>query len=585
MSDTWRPQRTLAEVDALLCAPGSMHELETRLINGRVHRVYKNQWPSARTFWLWCSDLYADKLYLVFENQRYTYKQVFTSSLRAASIYSEIYGVKKGDRVGICSRNYPEYLVAFWACHLIGAVPVLANAWLPTTPLVHCLVNTQCKLIILDSERADRLEPVVKKLTAEAGATGLVVIESYEGKGHWKGMQRWETVVKNYKRDPTKILKHDPELVPEDNAVIFFTSGTTGLPKGVLSTQRQFLTNALNTLVARRRAVLRRGEEIPVPSPEDPQPGVLISVPLFHVTGMSSLTMTTSLAGGKITLIRKWNPAEAARLIKQERLTSAGGVPSMAADLIESALKGYNLDSLTFGGAPAASIFTTRAHRAFPNVTLYGLTETNSIATSIAGDDYVARPSCCGLPSPVNDILIMKDGQALPRGQIGEIWIRGINIFKEYWRDPAATAKVVTNDGWFATGDLGLQDEEGFVYIRDRIKDIIIRGGENIDSSTVENALFTEGVMEVAAVAVPDKRLGELVAAVVSVKPEYRDKITEESLIALSRTHLPGFAVPVLVLFQAEFPHNPAGKILKTELRELARREWEKRGRKPVAKL
>jgi len=179
----------------------------------------------------------------------------------------------------------------------------------------------------------------------------------------------------------------------------------------------------------------------------------------------------------------------------------------------------------------------------------------------------------------------MKDGQALPRGQIGEIWIRGVNIFQGYWRDPAATAKVVTKDGWFATGDLGLQDEEGFVYIRDRIKDIIIRGGENIDSSTVENALFTEGVREVAAVAVPDKRLGELVAAVVSIKPEYRDKITEESLITLSRTHLPSFAVPVLVLFQAEFPHNPAGKILKSELRELARREWEKRGRKPAAKL
>jgi len=230
---------------------------------------------------------------------------------------------------------------------------------------------------------------------------------------------------------------------------------------------------------------------------------------------------------------------------------------------------------------------TTRARAAFPKVTLaqgYGLTETNSIATSFAGGDYDARPTSCGLPSPVTDILIVKDGKAVPRGQIGEVWIRGPNIMKEYWRDPAATEKVVTKDGWLLSGDIGLQDEEGFLYIRDRIKDVIIRGGENIDSTTVENALFTEGVMEVAAVAVPDERLGELVAAVVSIKADYRDKISERSLVALARTQLPSFAVPVMVLFQTELPHNPAGKVLKADLRGLARREWEKRGRR-AAKL
>ncbi|KAJ7160799.1 long-chain-fatty-acid-CoA ligase [Mycena filopes] len=586
MADTWRPKRTLAEVNALLCAPGTLHELETCIIDGRVQRVYKNQWPSVRTFWLWASELYADKLYIVFEKQRYTYQEVRIRSLKTAAIFNELYGVTKGDRVGICSRNYAEYLVIFWACHLLGAVPVLANAWLPIAPLVHCLGNTQCKLIVLDSERADRLEPEIEKLTAQAGAKGIVVLQSFEGKGRWNGMQPWETVFEKYKGDPMKMLKHDPNVGPEDNATIFFTSGTTGLPKGVLSTQRQFLTNALNTLVARRRAYLRRGEEIPIPSPEDPQPGVLISVPLFHVTGITSLTMTTTLGGGKITLMRKWDPVMAARLIRQEKLTSAGGVPSMAAEIIETT-RGYNLESLTFGGAPAADIMTTRARLAFPNVTLsqgYGLTETNSIATSFAGDDYVARPSSCGLASPVNDILIMKDGKALPPGEIGEVFIRGPNVFAGYWRDPAATAKVLTTDGWFATGDLGLQDDEGFVYIRDRIKDIILRGGENIDSTTVENALFTEGVKEVAAVAVPDKRLGELVAAVVSVKSEYRSKLTEEFLVALSRTRLPRFAVPVIVLFQPELPHNPAGKIIKAELREFARREWQKRG-KAAAKL
>ncbi|KAJ6599084.1 hypothetical protein DFH09DRAFT_1130060 [Mycena vulgaris] len=586
MSDSgWRPQRTVAEVDAILCGPGTMHELETRLIDGQVQRVYKNQWPSVRVFWLWSSNLYSDRTYVVFENQRYTFKEVFARSLKAAAIYGDVYGVKKGDRVGICSRNYPEYVVAFWACHLIGAIPVLTNAWLPTAPLLHCLTHTQCKLIMLDSERADRLEPVIKKLTAEAGATGVVVIEP-EGKGPWKGMKLWETVFKNYKGDPKKVLQADPKLLPEDNALIIFTSGTTGLPKGVLSTQRQFLTNTLNTLVARRRAILRRGEDVPEPSPQDPQQGVLI-VPFFHVTTTSQL-MTASLAGAKIALMRKWIPNEAARLIRQEKLTSAGGVPSMSADLIESNLAGYPLEALTFGGAPAADILTVRARAAFPSATLsqaYGLSETNGIATCFAGEDYVARPSSCGLPSPVNDILVVKDGRALPRGEVGEIWIRGPNVMKQYWRDPAATEKVVTKDGWLMSGDIGLQDKEGFIYIRDRMKDIILRGGENIDSTSVENALFADGVMGVAAVAVPDKRLGELVAAVVSVKPDYRERITEASLIALARTRLPAFAVPVLIIFQAELPHNPSGKILKGELRGLARSEWEKRGRKPAAKL
>jgi len=292
------------------------------------------------------------------------------------------------------------------------------------------------------------------------------------------------------------------------------------------------------------------------------------------------MTMSATFGGAKIVLLRKWNAQEAARLVRQEELTGAGGVPSMCSDLIESELAGYSLDTLSFGGAPTASMLTTRAVATFPNVTLtqgYGMTECNSIATSLAGEDWITRPTSCGLPSPVNDILIVKDGEVLPCGQMGEIWIRGSNVMKGYWGEAAATEKILTKDGWLMSGDVGFQDEEGFVYVRDRIKDIIIRGGENIDSTTVENALFTEGVLEVAAVAVPDERLGELVSAVVTVKPKYRDKVTEQSLKALASTRLPGFAVPVMVIFQAEMQHNPAGKILKGDLRKLAAREWEKR--------
>ncbi|CAK5267158.1 unnamed protein product [Mycena citricolor] len=477
------------------------------------------------------------------------------------------------------------------------------RVWLPTVPLIHCLTHTSCKLIVLDCERAKRLQPSTGKL----GGASLLVLNSHEDKGRrWKGMRCWDEVMAAYDKDTSGILKPDfVDIHPEDNATIMFTSvrgtchldastlltirnQTTGLPKGVLSTQRQFGTNILNAIVARRRAALRRGEEIPVPAPGTPQPGLLISVPLFHVTLTSHMMMAT-FGGAKAVLIRKWVPEEAARVIIDEKLTSAGGVPSMPGDLLETILakQHYPIEGLSLGGAPAPESLPARARKAFPSVTLsqgYGMTECNAIATSFAGEDYLARPTSCGLPPPVNEISIVAKGRAVPAGEVGEVWIRGPNVMKEYWRDTKATSKVLTKDGWLRTGDLGLLDQEGFLYIKDRIKDIIIRGGENIDSTSVENALFTEGVQEAAAVAVPDIKLGELVAAVVSVSPEFREKITEAGLIALARERLPKFAVPVMVLFLDALPHNASGKVVKADLRALAGKEWERR-RKFAAKL
>ncbi|KAF8076364.1 hypothetical protein FPV67DRAFT_1471446 [Lyophyllum atratum] len=578
----WASQRTLSESNAIMCAPGSMHELETCLIDGRLQRVYKNLWPSLRAFWCLVAQEHAKATYVVFENQRYTFSEVFERSIKAASLFKTVYGIQKGDRVGICSRNYPEYLVAFWACHLIGAVSVQVNAWLPLDLLQYCLTHTQCKLIIVDAERADRLEPVVQKLLAEAGVNGFLVLESQEGKGQWEGMQSWNSALDDYKGNTSEFLASNPEILPEDNATIVFTSGTTGLPKGVLSTQRMYLTNLLNVLVASRRAILRRGDNILPTKPLDPPKGILISVPLFHVTGCTSLMMLGSFSGMKIVFMRKWVAEDAARLIKQENIGLAGGVPSMVSDLTDSSLKGFPLDSLMFGGASAPDLLAVRAGKAFPTATMsqgYGLTETNSIAVSFAGADYAARPASCGLPTPVNDIIIMAGNTSVPTGDVGEVWLRGCNIMKEYWCDPGATEKALTKDGWLKTGDLGCLDKDGFLYIRDRIKDIIIRGGENIDSVSVENALYADNrVMEAAAVGVPHARLGEVVAAVISVKPEFKGQLTEASLIDTAAKSLPKYAVPVLIVIQDEpLERTQSGKILKGELRKIARVAWEKR--------
>nr|GAT59407.1 predicted protein [Mycena chlorophos] len=566
MSTTWEPKRSVAEAATLLSAPGEMHELETTLVNGQLQRVYKHLWPSCRAFWLWSTELYGDRTYVVYENERYTFKQMRALTLKAAAVFRDVYGVKKGDRIAICARNLPEYLVAEWACHLIGGVAVLVNAWLPAEPLLYCLTHADCKVILLDPERADRLVSERSKL----GNTDLLVFEP--GSRRWKEMQVWKAVQDNFKGDYQKILTQDPNILPEDDAVIFFTSGTTGLPKGVLSTQPQ-------VTVSRRRAMLRRGDTIPKPSPATPQDSYLVAAPFFHATGTTSLTLAATIGGAKMVLIRKWEPKRAVELIRRENIGMAGGVPSMSLDLIESDFGDYKgLGTLTFGGAPTPAPLLARAKNIFPGILLnhaYGLTECNSIAISVAGEDWVARPTTCGLPSPVNDVAVVKDGKVLPAGEQGEIWLKGCNIMKGYWRDQAATDKVLTKDGWLKSGDIGYVDEEGFVYIRDRMKDIIIRGGENIDSTTVENALFTDGVLEVAAVGVPDPRLGELVVAAVTTRVGH--KLTEESLIALARSRLPHFAVPVMVIFVPELEHNAAGKIMKGGIRKLAAEEWAKR--------
>ncbi|KAF9262994.1 acetyl-CoA synthetase-like protein [Marasmius fiardii PR-910] len=574
----WEPKRTVEECDRIICAPGNPHELERRVIDGRVQRVYKNCWISLREFWLWACNEHKENTFVVYESRRYSYAETLARAAKVAHIFRTVYGIEKGDRVSICSRNYPEYMVAFWACHLIGAVSVLLNAWLPQDGLVFCIARTQTKLLILDPERADVLASAVKDLFKN-GTKAILVLES--GKKTWSNMSNWDETLEWHKSDGSGILREDVKILPEDNATIFFTSGTTGRPKGVLSTQRQFLTNILNVGIAPMRDTLRRGEDIVPPEP-GPQKGILISVPLFHVTGLSSHSMLAAFVGYKIVLMRRWSAREVDRLINAENVVSAGGVPSMVADLLE--IGGFSVEALSFGGAPASKMLPSAIRAKFPEARAgqgYGATETNSIAVSLAGEDQVLRPMSCGLPTPVNDLLIVdpQSAVAVPAGQVGEVWIRGPNVMQEYWGDPEATNKAITKDGWFRTGDLGYLDEEGFLFIKDRLKDIIIRGGENIDSVSVENALYEEpGVLEAAAIGVPDPRLGELVAAVVTIKPNYEGKVTEKSLIELTRGKLPRFAVPAMVIVQTtEMEHTPSGKIVKGTLRTLAREEWERR--------
>ncbi|KAG6844675.1 hypothetical protein H0H87_004849 [Tephrocybe sp. NHM501043] len=287
---SWSPARSLEETEDILCAPGNLHEVETIYLNGRMQKVYKRLWPSVREFWLSRVKKHSEKLYIIFEEQRYTYSAVHQRAIRVAAVFRHVYEVEKGDRIGICSRNCPDYLVAFWAAHLIGAVPVLVNGWLPIEPLQYCLARTDCKVVLVDAERADNLAPVAIEVLRDT-PTNFLVFGEPEDKTRWPGMGSFPAVVKGYRGSSADILARDPLIVPEDNALIMFTSGTTGMPKGVLSTQRQFLTNVPNVMVGGIRANLRQGGNYPDFDVEEiPQKGALIGVPLFHVTGLTSFT-------------------------------------------------------------------------------------------------------------------------------------------------------------------------------------------------------------------------------------------------------------------------------------------------------
>jgi long-chain acyl-CoA synthetase len=369
----------------------------------------------------------------------------------------------------------------------------------------------------------------------------------------------------------------DVQLGPDDDATILYTSGTTGKPKGALGTHRAMLSNIMASASVNARNYLRRGETPPVANPNDPQRPMLLSVPFFHATGCFAIMNPTVAGGGKIVLMRKWDPEGAMQLIEREKIALAGGVPTIAWQLIEHPNRDKydlsSLESVSYGGAPSAPELVRKIVETFPKSLAgngWGMTETSATCTSNSAEDYENRPDSAGPAVAVCDIKIMnlEGTRELPLGEVGELWARGPNIVKGYWNKPEATAATFV-DGWVKTGDLARIDEEGFVFIIDRAKDMLIRGGENIYCVEVENVLYEHpAVMDAAIVAVPHKTLGEEPGAVVHLK--HGMHTTQDELRQFVAGKLAAFKVPVKVVFWPEtLPRNANGKILKTELKKI----------------
>ena len=560
------PARSLREIEALLCAPGAPFEMDTVPVRGVPTRVWKNA-PASLAALAAVGRSHGDATFLVYEDERVS----FAAWHRAvAALAAELrgLGVVKGDRVALASRNLPEWPVVFFAVTVLGAICVPLNAWWTGAELVYGLTNSGSKVLICDAERLARIEPHRAELPAlehvivsrlAAAPAGVLRLEQLIGtSAQWPGL-------------PDADLPQ-AELAPDDPATILYTSGTTGHPKGALGTHRNLVTNILSGGYSGARSVLRREDALPAPA----RKVILTVIPLFHATACSATLMGAVAAGHTIVLMYKWDPVLAFGIIEREKVNMTGGVPTIAWQLLEHPERGnYDLSSIEaigYGGAPSAPELVRKIHEVFGALpgNGWGMTETSATVTSHSAEDYLNRPTSCGPPVAAADLEIRADDGVtlLPSGEVGELWARGPMIVAGYWNNPEASAATFV-DGWVRTGDLAWLDEEGFCFIADRAKDMLIRGGENIYSSEVENALYEHpAVTDAAVVGVPHRTLGEEPAAVVHLAPG--SSASEAELQAFVRTRIAAFKVPVRILFLDEtLPRNANGKILKKDLRAL----------------
>lgn len=462
-------------------------------------------------------------------------------------------------------RNYPEWSIAFWAIGSIGAIVVPLNAWWTGRELQYGLSDSGAKLVIVDQQRLERLEEIELPPTLE----DVVATRCNNLSGQVTDLQSLLEEV------PADIKLPEVDVLPDDDATIFYTSGTTGFPKGTLGTQRNIcsvpVTGAYNGVYT----LLNNGGSLEdLAALQETQQAALLTVPLFHVTGSLGVMLNTLSMGGKLVMFYKWDPALALDAIEKEQITIFGGVPTMVWQLLDEAdVKQCDLSSLRsilYGGAPAAPELLRRIKSLLPNAGAgngWGITETSAAISGISGEDYIERPDSVGRPFPVCEVKVVDQStRELPPNTQGELWVRGPNVTKGYWNKPEANAAAFS-DGWFHTGDVGKIDENGFVYILDRLKDMIIRGGENVYCAEVEAALVEHPAVNAACVfGISHKVLGEEVAAVVEQKPG--STVTEQALKEHVAGLLAKFKVPNELWLRTEaLPLGATGKLQKKELK------------------
>ncbi|MEM9938012.1 MAG: class I adenylate-forming enzyme family protein [Pseudomonadota bacterium] len=571
LPENW-PVMSIEAANAAIAASDTPLKLADGVVGGVAMKVYEQAPPTIRFILEAAEPQFGHRDYMVFEDERVTFSAFARAVEHFAGILTEKFGVVKGDRVAIIMRNYPQWPVPFFAALSIGAIATPMNSWWTGEELEYGLSDSGAKIAVVDPQIYERVREHIDHLE---DLEHIIIARDQDDRADPRvtSMESLIGPVSDWATLP-KIDLPPVDLGPDDDATIMYTSGTTGRPKGALATHRAIISNILNSMTCQIRMLLRRGEAPPEPDPNE-QGATLLAIPFFHATGAFAILIPTMLRGDKIVMMYKWDTGRALPIIPAEQITAVGGVPAIAWQLLEHPDRDqYDLSSIkavSYGGAPSAPELVTTIKKRIPDAAPgngWGMTETCATATLNIGEDYVNRPDSAGAaPGAVELKIVDPDGKTLPPGEVGELWCKGASNCKLYWNRPQATAETFI-EGWVVTGDLARLDEEGFLYLVDRAKDMLIRGGENIYCIEVESALYDHpAVMDASVVGIEHKILGQEVGAVVQLKPG--KSASEDELRAHVANHLAAFKVPVEIQFMDEpLPRNANGKILKTELRD-----------------
>jgi acyl-CoA synthetase (AMP-forming)/AMP-acid ligase II len=512
-------------------------------------------------FDLFCA-LHAGTVAIIADGERITFAEINEAATRVAKALVGGWGVKKGDRVAIAMRNCPAWIVSYIAILKAGGIATLVNGWWQTDELRHGLALTAPVLVLCDAPRAKRVAATGLEL-----ASVTLPIEQPIAEAMAPLLERGGADAEL------------PEVTEGDDATILFTSGSTGLSKGAVSTHRA-VTSGLYSYAMSILTLLGIMES-EGRGPANP-PRTLVNVPLFHVTGEVPVLLNSFVIGRGMVLMSKWDAGEALRLIEAEKVTYFVGVPTMSLEMMQHPNRDrHDLSSLTdiaAGGAARPVAHVKRLQDSFKTAQPalgYGLTETNAVGCGNFWQNYADKPASTGRPHrPMVEMAILGDGDRhLPQGEVGEIAIRSAANIRGYWNDPASTAAAFTSDGYLKTGDVGYFDEDDYLFIVDRKKDIIIRGGENISCQDVEAVIYSHpSVSECSVFGVPDERLGEVPAAVLYCED---DRVLDgPELLAFMDGKIAQYKMPAYIWVSHEpLPKLGTGKIDKKVLRERYTRE------------